>query len=144
MSLYESWISSGMVSLRGLCQDVSLDPVMTGPVKLDMLADCMIRGGWPANQGIPIEYAAYLPKQYINAIIDDVFRLDGIRRDKHNMGLLLRSLARNESTTATNRRLTDDIRKWILRIYLWRQQLSILMCSAVFILLITRDHSEAG
>ena len=61
---------------------------------------------------MPLENAALLPKEYINAIIsDDIERIDGIKRDKHKMELLLRSLARNESTTVTNKRLKDDIKE---------------------------------
>ena len=42
---------------------------------------------------------------------DDVNRIDGIRRDSRKIRLLLRSLARNESTTATNRALAKDIKE---------------------------------
>jgi predicted AAA+ superfamily ATPase len=41
---------------------------------------------------------------------DDVYRIDGIKRDTSKMRLLLRSLARNESTTATNKTLRSDIK----------------------------------
>ena len=52
-----------------------------------------------------------LPAEYLNAVIDDdVYRIDGIRRDTQKMRLLLRSLARNESTTVTNRTLMRDIK----------------------------------
>ena len=36
--------------------------------------------------------------------------MDGIKRDTHKMILLLRSLARNESTTVTNRTLKNDVK----------------------------------
>ncbi len=49
-------------------------------------------------------------EEYINLIIDDdLNRLDGINRDKHKVKLLLRSLARNESTTVSNMTLKKDI-----------------------------------
>lgn len=52
-----------------------------------------------------------LPTEYLNAVIDDdVFRIDGVKRDTQKMRLLLRSLARNESTTATNKTLMRDIK----------------------------------
>ena len=52
-----------------------------------------------------------LPIQYLNAVIeDDAFRVDEIKRDKDKMMLLLRSLARNESTTVTNKTLKNDIK----------------------------------
>ncbi len=52
-----------------------------------------------------------MAEQYLRAVIeDDVYRMDGVRRDTGKMLLLLRSLARNESTTATNRKLKNDIK----------------------------------
>lgn len=111
MSLFESGHSSGLVSLEKLCEG-QLSPAFTGEVDLKDLIDYIIRGGWPANQGIPLEQAAYLPKAYIEAVLsDDIFRIDGVKRDSHKMELLLRSLARNESTTVTNKRLKDDIKE---------------------------------
>lgn len=110
MSLYESGYSSGKVSLEELCND-NITPTMTGEVALKDLTEYIIRGGWPGNINTPIDQASLLPTQYINAIIDDdVYRIDGIKRNKEKMKLLLRSLARNESTTATNTSLAKDIK----------------------------------
>lgn len=85
---------------------------MTGDGNLKRLIDLIIRGGWPASIGMPAAQAALLPEEYLNAVIDDdVYRMDSIRRNTIKMRLLLRSLARNESTTATNKRLKNDIRE---------------------------------
>lgn len=52
-----------------------------------------------------------MPGEYLNAVIDDdAYRMDGIKRDTTKMRRLLRSLARNESTTATNKTLVRDIK----------------------------------
>lgn len=111
MSLYELGKSSGDISLKDLCED-KLSPKMTGEVHLKDLIDYIVRGGWPSNMDTPIEDAMTLPIQYVDAIIDDdVYRLDGIKRNKDKMKLLLRSLARNESTTATNTSLAKDIKE---------------------------------
>lgn len=111
MSLYESGDSSGTVSLEKLCRG-ELTPSMTGEVDLRKLIDLIIRGGWPGSIHVPAEQAALLPGEYLNAVIDDdVYRIDGIKRNTNKMRLLLRSLARNESTTATNRTLKNDIRE---------------------------------
>lgn len=111
MSLYESGHSSGEVSLKAMCSG-EFEARMTGEVDLKKLIDYIIRGGWPANQEIAIKQAAYLPVQYIRAVLDDdVYRLDNVKRDEHKMELLLRSLARNESTTATNKKLKNDIKE---------------------------------
>ncbi|MDE7261442.1 MAG: DUF4143 domain-containing protein [Oscillospiraceae bacterium] len=111
MSLYESGDSSGTVSLEKLCHG-SLRPAMTGGVELQTLIGLIIRGGWPGSLHLPAQQAALLPGEYLNAVIDDdVYRMDGIKRNTSKMRLLLRSLARNESTTATNRTLKNDIRE---------------------------------
>lgn len=111
MSLYESGDSSGKVSLKELCGD-AVSPVMTGEVNLKDLIGYIVRGGWPGNINMPVEQASLLPMQYIDAIIDDdIYRIDGIKRNKNKMKLLLRSLARNESTTATNISLARDIKE---------------------------------
>lgn len=110
MSLYESGDSSGKVSLRELC-DGNLTPSITGNVDLHQLANYVIRGGWPGNLNVPIEDASILPESYIDAILnDDAGRVDGKKHDVGKMKLLLRSLARNESTTATNKKLLNDIK----------------------------------
>ena len=110
MTLYENGVSSGQVSLEALCQG-KLSPVMTGEVSLETLVDAIVRGGWPGSLGLSLAQAALLPLEYLHAIInDDVYRIDGIKRDTAKMRLLLRSLARNESNTATNRTLVRDIK----------------------------------
>ncbi len=111
MSLYESGDSSGKVSLKDICDD-HIDPVFTGEVDLNKIIECIIRGGWPASINMPIEQSSLLGSEYLNAVVnDDVFRIDGIKRDTHKMWLLLRSLARNESTTVTNKKLKNDIKE---------------------------------
>lgn len=110
MSLWESGDSSGQVSLEQLCRG-ELTPAMTGEVDLKALIALIIRGGWPGSLGLPPEQAALLPGAYLDAVIDDdVYRMDGVKRDTQKMRQLLRSLARNESTTATNKTLMRDIK----------------------------------
>lgn len=111
MSLYESGDSSGDVSLEDLCNG-KLTPKMTGEVDLKNVIEFIIRGGWPASLGLPIERAALLPKEYLEAVLnDDIYRVDGVKRNTHKMRLLLRSLARNESTTVSNKTLKNDIKE---------------------------------
>ncbi|NMB01546.1 MAG: ATP-binding protein [Firmicutes bacterium] len=110
MSLYESGDSSGKVSLQSLCNG-KMEPALTGEVDLKRLIELIVRGGWPGSLDLPIDEAALLPSEYLNAVIeDDVYRIDGIKRNTQKMWLLLRSLARNESTTATNKTLKNDIK----------------------------------
>ena len=111
MSLYESGDSSGKISLQKLCCG-EMEAAMTGEVSLMDLISFIIRGGWPGSLGLSVEQAALLPVEYLNAVIDDdVYRVDGIKRDTTKMRLLLRSLARNESTTVTNKTIRTDIKE---------------------------------
>lgn len=111
MSLFESGNSSGDISLKDICEG-RIEPKILGEVDLRKLIDFIIRGGWPANQETTLKQAAYLPIQYIRAVLDDdVYRIDNVKRDKHKMELLLRSLARNEATTVTNKKLKNDIKE---------------------------------
>ena len=110
MTLYETGASSGNISLEELCNG-KLSPMLIGNVDINNLIDYVIRGGWPGNQDTPIESAGLLPKEYISGVVDDeVDRIDDIQRDKRKVELLLRSLARNESTTVTNNTIMNDIK----------------------------------
>ena len=109
MSLFESGDSTGDVSLKELCNN-HLKPKLTGEVDLRYLAGLVIRGGWPANIGYTPKDSSDAIEEYIKLIIDDdLIRLDGVNRDKHKVKLLLKSLARNESTTVSNMTLKRDI-----------------------------------
>ena len=111
MSLYESGDSTGDISLNDLCNG-KMNEKMTGEVDLRKIIEFIVRGGWPGNLDVPIERAGLLPESYIDAILDDdVYRIDGVKRDINKMKLLLRSLARNESTTVTNKTLKRDIKE---------------------------------
>ena len=112
MSLYESGESGGAVSLEDLCNG-KIIPAMTGEVSLRDLAHYTIRGGWPGNLNVAPQDASLLPQSYLDAILDDDSqRIDGKKYDVAKMRLLLRSLARNESTTATKKKLLNDIREF--------------------------------
>lgn len=111
MSLFESGYSSGQISLQDICKNKTVD-VRTGDIRLETICDLIIRGGWPENIGLPLDLAALLPSQYIEAIVrDDASRIDNIKRDYKKMMRLLRSLARNESTTASKAVLKRDIKE---------------------------------
>lgn len=109
MSLFESGDSSGLISLKEVCEG-RLTPVMTGEVDLRKIIRLILRGGWPAALSLKPEDFSLLPHEYLKAVVnDDVFRTDGVKRDIQKMWLLLRSLARHESSTATKTTLIKDI-----------------------------------
>lgn len=111
MSLYESGDSSGKVSLEDLCEG-KFTSVMTGDVSLRDLAFYIVRGGFPGSIDLSSENAQLIAESYIETILmDDAQRIDGKSYDIDKMRLLLRSLARNESTTATKKKLANDIKE---------------------------------
>lgn len=110
MSLYESGDSDGKVSLEDLCNG-NITTALTGEVDLRTLANYIVRGGFPGAIGLPVENAQLISESYIKTILtDDAQRIDGKKYDTDKMKLLLRSLARNESTTATKKKLASNIR----------------------------------
>lgn len=109
MSLYESGDSSGTVSMRSLF-DEPLRALQTGEVSLEQLCRLIVRGGWPGNLGAPEEICGLVPASYIRQVVEqDANRVDGGHRDPYKMNLLIRSLARNESTLASNATLRRDM-----------------------------------
>ena len=109
MSLYESGDSSGDVSLIDLFEN-KVKNKLVNKVELQRLAELIVRGGWPETININIAGAMKIAKSYIEAVLDkDIIYIDGVKRDKEKMEMLLRSLARNESTISANSLLMKDI-----------------------------------
>lgn len=110
MSLYESGKSSGIVSLATLV-DNPPKATLTGEVQLANLADYIVTGGWPVQFKIKSTInGSLLAKEYLEATItDDMNRLEDKKRDIEKMKRLVRSLARNESTTASIKLLKKDM-----------------------------------
>lgn len=106
MSLRESGDSDGSVSLSSLFQgrDVFTE---TREVTLEDLMYLTLRGGWPRQLGSTVESAQMYAKDYVDKLIKDASRLDK-NRDEKKMGMFVRSLARNESTVASNTRIAED------------------------------------
>ena len=111
MSLYESKDSAGQVSLKNICNEDYKNVIIKEPKLHDIIA-LIIRGGWPGALDIKESEYTILSREYLNAIINhDLYRLEGINRNTRKMNLLLRSLARNESTTASINTIKKDIRE---------------------------------
>ena len=108
MSLYESNDSTGKISLYDLCNE-NFEAGKNKEISIEELAKLIVRGGWPSNIEIPKENISILPSSYIQAIIDDARRIDNIKYDINKMQKLLLSLARNESTTASQNKIINDL-----------------------------------
>lgn len=111
MSLYESGDSSGRVSLKSICYGDFSGLVLTGDEKLHNIARLICRGGWPDNLNTKEKNISIMPRSYLEAVVnDDIQRLDkNVRYEIPRLHLLLRSLARNESTTASSLSISKDI-----------------------------------
>lgn len=111
MSLYESLNSDGKVSLLEICNNKAQD-IFTGEVSLEQIIELILKGGWPSSTDLNLKQSMLISNQYVKSILEsDIFRVDNIKRDKHKVELLLKSLARNESTTVTNTTLKKDIKE---------------------------------
>ncbi|MDW7662601.1 MAG: DUF4143 domain-containing protein, partial [Bacillota bacterium] len=111
MSLYESKDSSGQVSLEEICNE-NYKNIVTPEVSLDSIIKLIIRGGWPGSLDVKEAEDTIIAREYLNAIINhDIYRLEGINRNTRKMNLLLKSLARNESTTVSMNTLRKDIKE---------------------------------
>ena len=109
MSLYESGESNGSVSLHDLFDNKM--PVMEpSNLTIEQIAFALCRGGWPAAVRMKGDDAMELSRNYVDAIIhQDVSRVDGVERNPKRVQLLLRSLARNVTTMATNVTILQDM-----------------------------------
>ena len=111
MSLYESGLSDGKVSLKDICYGETNDS-LTPEITLDKLIEYVLRGGWPATLEMDLNKAILVSREYIKTVLsEDIYKIDNIKRDSHKIELLIRSLARNEATTATNKTLKNDIKE---------------------------------
>lgn len=107
MSLFESGDSSGKASILDMYNN-KLQNSLNDKITLDKLANLIIRGGWPSNINVNEEKANIILKSYIEAILEKDIH-DDKKRDINKMTMLLKSLARNETTIASKNTLLKDI-----------------------------------
>lgn len=110
MSLYESKDSTGKVSITDMLNG-NVKNELIEQVALERLANLIIRGGWPSNIDTPEDRINIIPKGYIEAVLENDIN-DDKKRDKDKMQMLLRSLARNETTIATKHTLLKDVEEF--------------------------------
>ena len=110
MSLWECGASEGKVSLEAICKGDNVGVIPTRRPELHEIVESILRGGWPGSLGLPLQAAMKIPVAYTKRLLDrNLPELDGIPRDRHKVELLLRSLARNESTTVNIASIRRDI-----------------------------------
>ena len=110
MSLYESGDSDGSISLKEICEG-KFKTALTPDAKLEKLAYLIVRGGWPGNINSDETNCHELASSYMDNIIrTDLRKLDkDIEYNANKAKLILKSLARNEATTASNQTILKDI-----------------------------------
>ena len=110
MSLFESGESDGYVSLNDLFKNIEFKGHLTKELSLEDIANLIRRGGWPDNIENTPKESQLIVKSYIKDILDkDINEIDGVKRDRNKMEMLLKSLARNESSLASNETLIKDV-----------------------------------
>lgn len=110
MSLFESGESIGTVSLNDLFSNNKIDNCFVKKISLEDIANLILKGGWPENIDKTPNDSQIIAKSYIKDILDkDINEIDDVKRDRNKMEMLLKSLARNESTLASNETLIRDI-----------------------------------
>ena len=108
MTLLERGMSDDKVSLKGLFER----PVFSFPTRdaeLRDVIDYTIHGGWPGVRELPVDESLEVAKGYIETLVNNDISFDGVNRDPAKMLRLIRSLARNESTTASKKALKRDM-----------------------------------
>ena len=109
MSLFESLESTGEVSLGSLF-DGKADGDCISILSIEALAYALTRGGWPASIGEKENVALRRVYDYVDAVINiDVSRIDGVEKSPARLRSLMRSLARNISSTANMSTIRRDI-----------------------------------
>ena len=82
-------------------------------IDLKEIAKLIVRGGWPENIDMPDADIGVIPESYIEAIIKkDMHEMQDKKRNPEKMRMLIRSLARNESTIVGNKTLIRDIEEY--------------------------------
>jgi uncharacterized protein len=110
MSLFESRESNGMVSLKSLFDGTVGEESGHSYLTIEELAFALIRGGWPASIGQKEPVALRQVYDYVDAVINiDVSRVDGVEKSPARLRALMRSLARNVSSTASITTIHKDI-----------------------------------
>ncbi|MBU6214017.1 MAG: DUF4143 domain-containing protein [Actinomycetales bacterium] len=109
MSLSESRNSSAEVSL-GKLLDGHAQPAPDPGMTVEVLADLVAQGGWPALLGLDARTCSRRLNDYLDQTCHvDVLLLSGSRRDPEKVRLLLRSLARHTATQAAVTTVTADV-----------------------------------
>ena len=99
-----------MISINDMLNNINVEK-LNKKTTLEKLAILIIRGGWPSNINTEENKIGIIPRSYIEAILDKDIN-DDKKRDKNKMEMLLKSLARNETTIANKNTILKDIEEF--------------------------------
>ena len=109
MSLYESGLSSGQISVAATLSGIAVR-ANRPELSLDGLLDAVCRGGWPSLLSRSLPDARRALRDYLRTIAaTDIHTVDAVTRDPVKVTALLRSLARNVATEAAATTLAADV-----------------------------------
>ena len=109
MSLYESGDSNGKASIMAMYNGTQKSMSVESK-ELKTIANLIVRGGWPGNIDTDENKIGLIPKGYINNILTkDMIDDKDKKRDVNKMRMLMKSLARNETSLASNKTIINDI-----------------------------------
>ena len=112
MSLFESNESTGEASIMEMING-DIKEGYVRKIDLKEIAKLIVRGGWPENIDMPDADIGVIPESYIEAIIKkDMHEMQDKKRNPEKMRMLIRSLARNESTIVGDKTLIRDIEEY--------------------------------
>lgn len=108
LSLFESGLSTGAVSLRALFDGEQCSAPAPSP-ELEDVVDAICRGGWPLCHRMDSDDAQDFVIDYLDELAKvEVSSVDGTRRDPAGVARLLISLARNVSSEAATSTLAAE------------------------------------
>ena len=109
LSLFESRVSTGEISLSELFDTGRMEN-RKSPLDNRKMVRLICKGGWPAAFNINEKDAEEIPPLYVKSVINyDFSKVDGKKRKKETLELVLRSLARNTSTPVKISTIVKDV-----------------------------------
>lgn len=106
MSLFESKDSAGSVSLGEIFS--GKDIFASDNHSIDDIAYFICRGGWPLAVNASKKVALKQAFDYFDSVINDISRVNGIRRDSERTKRIMKSYARNVATQASLETIRKD------------------------------------
>lgn len=109
MTLFELGESSGEAKLSAILSGEKFGG-FSGSMDSTIIAERIVRGGWPAAIGKSIRAASTMAQRYVDIVAEeDLSLVDDTKRDPEKVKAVITSLARNESTLATVKTLVADL-----------------------------------